>query len=95
MGIEERRAPPTVRAASLAAGACVGAGGADGGGCLGVGGTSRAAAEGATGVFASSGVNLNHLSAKPRLVCAASQNVTYSSSVSWAFRSAGVEIDDT
>ena len=46
---EERRAPSMVRGASLAACACVGAGGADGGsadggGGLGVGDTLRAAA---------------------------------------------------
>ena len=112
-----RRTPSTESAASLAACACVGAGGADGGSGLGVGGTSQAAAGGAAsetaalrsvsgsggGVAqggaaseaASSGVNSNHLPAKPPLVRAASQNVTYSSLVSSAFRSAGVEIDDT
>ena len=80
--------PSTARASAVEAAGSEGEpGGAEGAGGVAQG---RAASE-----AASSGVNLNHLSAKPPLVRAASQNVTYSSSVSSAFRSAGVEIDDT
>ena len=81
-----QRAPTAARASAVEAAGSEGEpGGAEGAGGVAQG---RAASE-----AASSGVNLNHLSAKPPLVRAASQNVKYSSSVSLAFRSAGVEID--